>query len=80
MTENEALQMRSYALNAVKELNSIAALPLNWEADENLRALRRGIGLSIWQIEVEILARLFNEFPAIDDLRNFDSSQSDKKD
>jgi hypothetical protein len=72
MTEDEALQIRSRALSAIRELNSIAAMPLDWESDEALRGLRRGLAAGIWQIDTEILGPIYRAFPHLDDLRDRD--------
>ena len=77
MNKNEALRFRTHALSAIKELISIAQLPLGWESDEDLRKLRRGVGLAIGQIDHDILNPIYRRFPEIDDLRDMDLSQFD---
>jgi len=77
MTEDEAVRIQSHALAAIKELSAIAALPMNWETDETLHLIRRSIGAAIWQIDAEVLSKLYDRFPAIDDLAGMDLSQFD---
>jgi hypothetical protein len=77
MTEDEAVRIQSHALAAIKELSAIAALPMNWETDETLRLIRRSLGAAIWQIDAEVLSKLYDRFPAIDDLAGMDLSQFD---
>ena len=77
MSEDEAVRIQSHALAAIKELSAIAALPMDWETDENLRGIRRSLGAAIWQIDAEVLTKLYDRFPATDDLAGMDLSQFD---
>jgi hypothetical protein len=77
MTEDEAVRIQSHALAAIKELSAIAALPMNWETDETLRLIRRSLGAVIWQIDAEVLSKLYDRFPAIDDLAGMNLSRFD---
>jgi hypothetical protein len=77
MSEDEAVRIQSHALAAIKELSAIAALPMDWETDETLRLIRRSLGAAIWQIDAEVLTKLYDRFPAIDDLAGMDISQFD---
>jgi hypothetical protein len=71
----ELIQVR--ALSAVRELNAIAALPVDWVADETLKQVRKAVGETIWQIDQQILARLYREFPEMNDLKDMDLTQFD---
>lgn len=71
----ELIQVR--ALNAIGELNAIAALPVDWVADETLKQVRKAVGETIWQIDQQILARLYREFPEMNDLKDMDLTQFD---
>lgn len=78
MKKDDAIGIQSRALSAIRELNSIAQLPLDWEAEEELREVKRGISLAIGQIDFEILTRMYRRFPDLDDLRDMDLSQFDE--
>lgn len=69
MTEDEARLVKSGALAAVRELNAIVSLIREMGSDLP-NDLRRGIGLSICQIDVEVVSRVYREFPGLDDLRD----------
>lgn len=69
MTEDEARLVKSGALAAVRELNAIVSLIREMGSDLS-DDLRRGIGLSICQIDVEVVSRVYREFPGLDDLRD----------
>ena len=77
MTREEAVEVQSRALRAIRELNAIAALPLGWKTDASLQRLRRGIGASIWTIDRELLAVIYDEFPELNDLKDVDLTQFD---
>ena len=71
----ELIQAR--ALSAISELSAIAAMPVDWVADETLKQVRRSVGDTIWQIDRQILARLYNEFPEMNDLKDMDLTKCD---
>ncbi len=77
MTEAEAVRIQSHALAADKELSAIAALPMDWEADEALRHIRRGLGAAIWQFDAEVLSKLYGRFPEVNDLACMNVSKLD---
>jgi hypothetical protein len=64
-----ARQARTRALAAIRSLHSIMHLETNWET-EDLEQLKRGIGLSIGTIEVDLLSVIYRKYPDLDDLRN----------
>jgi hypothetical protein len=59
---------QTFALRAVKELHSIVRLNADWDCPSGQK-LRRGIGLAIGSIEVDILGLIYSEFPELDDLK-----------
>lgn len=77
MTEDEASQIQSRSLSAIRELSAIAALPLDWASDEALRGIRRGLAVGIWQVDTSILTLVYRAFPHLDDLRDMDGSKFD---
>lgn len=62
---------RDRALAAIEILHPIIKIDVNWELKE-LTGLRRGIGLSIGTIEVDLLRIIYEKFPDLDDLQNPD--------
>lgn len=77
MNKDAALDISSRALAAIRELNAIAGLAIDCKADATAQQVRRAVGDAIWQIDREILARLYADFPEQNDLKDMDLSQFD---
>lgn len=77
MTEEDARDIQLRALSAIRELNAIAGLELDWTGDPALQPLRKALGALIWQIDREVLAVLYAEFPEMNDLKGMDLTQFD---
>ena len=73
----EAQNIQLRALDAIKELNAIAALALDWKADPALQAIRRALGATIWKIDREVLSVIYAEYPELNDLKDLDLAQFD---
>ena len=56
MNKEAARDIQQRALAAIRELNAIADLAIDWETDTTARQVRRAVGDAIWQIDREILA------------------------
>jgi hypothetical protein len=69
MDRKLAIEARTRALAAIKELHSMVKLDIDWNEDD-LKALKRGIGISIGTIEVDLLNIIYREFSELDDLEN----------
>lgn len=69
MKRSLAIEARSRALSAVKLLNSIVQLESNWSPD-NMRRLKKGVGIAIGTIEVDLLSVIYKEFPDLVDLKD----------
>lgn len=77
MTEEDARNIQLRALSAIRELNAIAGLELDWTGEHTLQALRKAVGALIWQIDRDVLAVLYAEFPEMNDLKDMDLTQFD---
>lgn len=77
MNQNEARDIQLRALSAIRELNAIAGLELDWTGDPALKALHKTLGALIWQIDRDVLAVLYAEFPEMNDLKDMDLTQFD---
>jgi hypothetical protein len=66
MDRNLAVKAKKKALNAIEILHSILAEKANWDSP-NMLKLKRGIGLSIGSIEVDLLSVVYKEFSDLDD-------------
>ncbi len=65
-----ALQIQTRALNAVKELNIILSEKEDKCSAEDYTIIKRGVGLSLGTIQMEILEYINHQYPEIDDLKN----------
>jgi hypothetical protein len=63
-----AEKAKSKALIAIRHLHSILEDSSEWDSD-SMRKLKRGIGLSIGIIEVDLLRVIYGEYPDLDDIR-----------
>ena len=68
MDRDLAIKARDRAIEAVRQLNSILALTKDWD-DVSLAELHRGIGISIGLIDTELLCKIYDKYPDLDDLR-----------
>lgn len=76
MDEVFATEVKTRALNAIRELNSIAAIPIDWKS-EKMYKLRKAIGFAIGSIDYEILALVYQKFPELNDLKELDLTKYD---
>lgn len=77
MNERDARSIQVRALSAIKELNAIAALALDWKGDPALQTIRKALGAAIWQVDREVLSVIYAEFPEMNDLKDMDLTQFD---
>jgi hypothetical protein len=69
MEKQLALKARSRALKAIELLHSIVKLDADWTR-EDMQLLKRGIGISIGTIEVDLLTVIYKKYPELDDLKS----------
>jgi len=70
MNKDDAIELRDHGLRAIEELTLL--LNIAWErcsGDERER-IRRGVGLSIGRIDVDLLSVIYEQHPEIDHLRD----------
>jgi hypothetical protein len=68
MSKEDATEMREYGLKAVENLTLLHYRAKDCCPSEIYERLRRGIGLSIGRIQVEVLDVIYHEYPELDDL------------
>lgn len=66
MTRDEAQKVHDLAINAITDLTSI--LHVGTDCDE-YEQIKKGVGLSIGRIQMEILEVLYKNFPELDNLK-----------
>jgi outer membrane PBP1 activator LpoA protein len=65
-----AIQIQGRALAAVRELMAILPEINDKSSEEDFDRIRRGVGLSVGRIQMEILEVINAQHPEIDDLRS----------
>lgn len=67
MDKVQAKKARDRALQAIERLHSILETSDNWDSDQ-LSAIKKGVGLAIGRIEMEILSPIYERYPDLDDI------------
>jgi len=70
MTKDDAIEMRDHGVRAIEELSNL--LNIAWErcSEDERQRIKRGVGLSIGRIDVELLSIIYEQYPEIDHLKN----------
>ena len=70
MNKDDAIELRDHGLRAIEELTLL--LNIAWErcSEDERQRIRRGVGLSIGRIDVDLLSVLYEQHPEIDHLRD----------
>ena len=70
MKKNDAIELRDHGLRAIEELTLL--LNIAWErcSQDERERIKRGVGLSIGRIDVDLLSVIYEQFPDIDNLQN----------
>lgn len=77
MDKSTAIQVQERALTAVKELMAILSETEGKCSGETYQRIKRGVGISVGEVQMGILEVINELYPEIDDLRG--SSDSDAK-
>jgi hypothetical protein len=66
MNKDDAIELRDHGLRAIEELTLL--LNIAWErcSEDERERIRRGVGLSIGRIDVDLLAVIYAQYPEID--------------
>lgn len=67
----KALQLQKRALNAVAELDAIVSDVRDECSEDDFRLKKRGVGLSIGRIQIELLEPIYKQHPEMDDLKDY---------
>jgi hypothetical protein len=65
-----AIKIREHALRAVEELHDALTSSLNDCSAEDFDMIRRGVGLSIGKIQMELLEIVYQQHPDLDHLKD----------
>ena len=69
MTKDDAIELRDHGVRAIEELTAL--LNVAWErcSEDERQRIKRGVGLSIGRIDVDLLSIIYEQHPDIDHLR-----------
>ncbi|MCM3869424.1 MAG: hypothetical protein ND895_01835 [Pyrinomonadaceae bacterium] len=68
MNKNDATKMRDHGLAAIRELTAAFNIAQAGCSEEECERIKRGVGLSIGRIQMELLEVINAEYPELDDL------------
>jgi hypothetical protein len=64
-----ATEMRNHGLSAIEELSRLLNIAMDSCAPEQYEQIRRGVGLSIGRIQLEVLDVIYAAYPELDHLK-----------
>ena len=67
MNETDARELRELGLRAVEQLSDLLNLAKERCSEEEYESIRRGVGLSIGRIQLEVLDVVGENYPQIED-------------
>lgn len=68
IAREDALQVRQLALSAIESLSEALEIAARSATPETYEAIRKGVGLSIGGIDVDVLSVLYRLYPDLDHL------------
>jgi hypothetical protein len=68
LKKDDAKIIRDHALTAIRELMTLHYFSTDKCSPEQYEKLKRGVGLSVGKIQMEILEVINKEYPELDDL------------
>jgi hypothetical protein len=68
MNKQDATEMRDHGVRAIRELMDLLYMARDRCSPEEYESIKRGVGLSIGRIDVDLLGIIYKEYPEIDDL------------
>jgi hypothetical protein len=68
MKKEDAIIIRDHALKAIQELMTLFHFSIDKCSPEHHEQIKRGVGLSIGKIQIEILELINKAYPELDDL------------
>ena len=69
MDKETAIEIRDHALSAITDLNSALNAAQGKCSDEDFEKLKKAVGISMGNIDIDILCFLNKKYPEIDDLK-----------
>jgi len=69
VNKEDAIEMRKHGLNAIEELSRLLNIALDTCPPEQYELIKRGVGLSIGRIQLELLDVIYAAYPELDHLK-----------
>lgn len=69
MNKNDAIAMQQHGLKAIEELSDLLNIALDRCSEEQAQQIKRGVGLSIGRIQLELLDIIYKAYPELDHLK-----------
>ena len=69
MNKQDATKMRTHGLSAIEELSRLLIIALDKCPPEQYKQIKRGVGLSIGRIQLEVLDVIYAAYPELDHLK-----------
>lgn len=70
MNKDDAIELRDHGLRAIEELALLLNIACERCSEDERERIKRGVGLSIGRIDVDLLAVIYEQYPEIDHLRD----------
>lgn len=69
MKKNQAIEIKKHSLNAISELSKILNIQFKSISEEEYNKLKKNIGISIGNIQTELLDVIYFQYPDISDIK-----------
>ena len=69
VNKQDATDMRNHGLSAIEELSRLLNIALDRCSPEQYEQIKRGVGLSIGRIQLEVLDVIYAAYPELDHLK-----------
>lgn len=69
VNKHDATEMRDHGLRAIEELSRLLNVALDKCSSEQYEQIRKGVGLSIGRIQLEVLDVIYAEYPELNHLK-----------
>ncbi len=69
MKKKQAIEIKKYSLDAISELSKILSIQRESVSEEEYERLKKGVGIAIGDIQINLLDVIYSQYPDIDDLK-----------
>ncbi|EBS7636582.1 hypothetical protein CDR68_23065 [Salmonella enterica] len=69
MKKKQVIEIKKYSLDAISELSKILSIQRESVSEEEYERLKKGVGIAIGDIQINLLDVIYSQYPDIDDLK-----------